>query len=102
MVIQDKGRSIAPALFVFCCQLCSSFRAVVSAFLLGRAETVLAYSAKRANPIFGQILKCYVVILCRVVNITAYIAYIFIHNIILLFICCLEPAGAASHAAGLL
>lgn len=47
--------------------------------LFFRAEVVFAYAAEWAYPIFRQVFECYIVILYRVINITAYIAYIFVH-----------------------
>lgn len=59
--------------------LASPVFSVFQTLLFFRAEVVFAYAAEWAYPIFRQIFKCYIVILCRVINITAYIAYIFVH-----------------------
>ena len=45
------------------------------------AEIVLAYAAEGADKIVGQILERYAVVLFGIVNITAYVAYIFFHYI---------------------
>ena len=76
------------------------FTPVPFSFLFS-AEAVFAYTAERAYPVFRYIFPCcsrsYSVIriaYCRVIYVTAYIAYIFIH--VLFLLCSIERISCAS------
>jgi hypothetical protein len=58
-------------------------------FIVGLAyllEHVLARATIGAHPIVGQILKGYIVVLCGIINITAYHAFPLVHFLISLIV----------------